>query len=272
MAELNHLWRVLATGYCYVLFGLGGLVLTLVVFPLAALAPATADQRRLRTRRMIGGAFRAFLRHVELLGVGRVSVDGRERLARVDGMLILANHPTLLDVVVHVALLPAADCVVKQALWRNPMLGGVVRAAGYLSNDGTAKLIDDAVDALAAGRALIIYPEGTRSVPGQPPSFQHGAARIALRSGATVLPLVMSCDPPTLMRGLPWYAIPPRAWHIKVRVHEPRPLTTFISAGPEPESLRVRKLTRSLEDFYTKETGRHAKPGTRAEAADHRLA
>ncbi len=272
MAELNHLWRMLASGWCFVLFGLGGILLTLVAFPLSELQPAAPRERRLRARRLIAKFFGAFLRHVEFLGIGRVSVEGRERLRGVDGMLVLANHPTLLDVVVHVTLLPTADCVVKSELWRNPALGGVVRAAGYLSNDGTAALVDDGVAALAAGQALIIYPEGTRTDPAQPLRFRHGAARIALRSGATVLPLVMSCDPPTLMRGQPWYAVPEQAWHIKVRVLEPRRIDSYIGTEPAPESLQVRRLTRALEDVYTKETGRHAELGARTEAADHRFA
>lgn len=272
MAELNHLWRVLATGYCFMLFGVGGILMTLLVFPVFNLVPASPHERRLRARRFIGRCFRLFLDHVAFLGVGRVSVEGAEHLARVDGMLVLANHPTLLDVVVHVALLPTADCVVKQELWRNPALGGVVRAAGYLSNDGSAQLADDCVAVLAAGRALIIYPEGTRSEVDHQAPFRHGAARIALRSGAPLLPLVMSCEPPTLMRGRPWYAVPHRAWHIKVRVLAPRQLDAMIDASPAPESLRVRRLTRSLEELFTKETGSHARPASRTQAADHRFA
>ena len=90
-------------------------------------------------------------------------IEGGERLQR-DGLLVLANHPTLIDVVCLISLLPNADCVVKRAVARNPFMRGPVRAAGYISNDDGAGLVDDCVAAVHAGGTLVIFPEGTRSV------------------------------------------------------------------------------------------------------------
>ena len=73
-------------------------------------------------------------------------IEGGERLQR-DGLLVLANHPTLIDVVCLISLLPNADCVVKRAVARNPFMRGPVRAAGYISNDDGAGLVDDCVAA-----------------------------------------------------------------------------------------------------------------------------
>jgi hypothetical protein len=93
---------------------------------------------------------------------------------------VLANHPTLIDVVFLISLLPNADCVVKRVAC-NPFMRGPVRAAGYISNDDGAGLVDDCIAAVRAGGSLVIFPEGTRSVPGQPPRLQRGAANIAVR-------------------------------------------------------------------------------------------
>ena len=75
------------------------------------------------------------------LGVLTVSVSGAARLQR-EGLLVLANHPTLIDVVLLVALLPDADCVVKRAVARNPFMRATVRAAGYIVNDDGPALVE----------------------------------------------------------------------------------------------------------------------------------
>ena len=56
----------------------------------------------------------------------------------------------------------------------------------------------------------MIFPEGTRTVPGQPMQMQRGAANVALRGARVLTPVFITCDPPTLSKNLPWYRIPPR--------------------------------------------------------------
>jgi len=100
--------------------------------------------------------------------------------------MIVANHPSLIDVVFLIGLMRQTNCVVKQSLFQNPFTRGPVRDAGYISNDGSADMLDAAADALREGQTLIIFPEGTRTTPGAAPAFHRGGAAIALR-GATII-------------------------------------------------------------------------------------
>nr|WP_242876543.1 lysophospholipid acyltransferase family protein [Stenotrophomonas maltophilia] len=170
--RLDHAWRVFGTGLSFVAFGLGGLLLGVLVMPVLLLMRDPVARRR-RARRVVQVAFASHLRLMRGLGVMTYEIEGGERLQR-DGLLVLANHPTLIDVVCLISLLPNADCVVKRAVACNPFMRGPVRAAGYISNDDGAGLVDDCVAAVHAGGTLVIFPEGTRSVPGQPPRLQRG--------------------------------------------------------------------------------------------------
>lgn len=76
--------------------------------------------------------FRGFVHMLTWAGVVRVSTVNLQRLRQAKGMVVIANHPTLIDVVVLISLMPNAGCIVKQGLWRNPFLRGVVSAAGYI--------------------------------------------------------------------------------------------------------------------------------------------
>ena len=239
---LNHAWRVLVSGVSFVLFGLAALLLSLTLFPLLHLSAPDRTTGGLRVQAAISRAYRVFLAFPRALGVLSWEVRGAEAL-RQPGRLIVANHPTLLDIVFLVALLPQADCIVKQGITRNPFLRHAVRWAGYLSNADPDGLVDDCAARLRAGRILVVFPEGTRTVPGQAPHFQRGAARIALAAGCEVLPVQLRCDPPTLAKRVPWYRIPPRPFHWSAEVGAPIAFDARGLAAP----LAARRLTRLME-------------------------
>ena len=141
---LNRWWRVVATGFSFAAFGLGGLLLGVVVFPLLLVIVRHHQRRSALARWVIHHLFRVFVAMMCLLGVCSVEVRHRERLHR-SGLLILASHPSLIDVVFLMSLVRDADCIVKAALLRNPFTRGPVRAAGFVCNDSGPGLIDDCV-------------------------------------------------------------------------------------------------------------------------------
>ena len=101
--RIDRSWRVVATALCFSLFGLGGLVLRFVAFPLLWLTVRQAPRRRVLSRALIRWAMAQFVRVLCALGIMTLEVRGAERLDR-RGALVLANHPTLIDVVLLMAL------------------------------------------------------------------------------------------------------------------------------------------------------------------------
>lgn len=260
LARLDHAWRVLGTGASFVAFGVGGLLGGLL-FPLLWLV-RDERRRRLLARRVVQRSFAAHVSLMHRLGVLTYEVEGRERLQR-DGLLILANHPTLIDVVVLISLLPNADCVVKRAVACNPWMRGPVRAAGYIANDDGSGLVDDCIAAIRAGGNLVIFPEGTRSVPGQAPKLQRGAANIAVRGGLDITPVRISCTPPTLTKGQKWYRVPSRRFHMRLQVGEDISISRLLSeAGVAPGEARAARCVTDYLTRYFDTTGDLSRAGT----------
>jgi 1-acyl-sn-glycerol-3-phosphate acyltransferase len=110
--HIGRYWRVFCTGPGFLSFGVGGLVLRILVFPLLNLFVWEHQMRTAVARNLIRIAFRAFISLLRELGVLRYDITGLDRLAR-NGLLILANHPTLIDTVFLMAYVRRADCVVK---------------------------------------------------------------------------------------------------------------------------------------------------------------
>ena len=260
LARLDHAWRVLGTGVSFVAFGVGGLLGGLL-FPLLWLV-RDERRRRLLARRVVQRSFAAHVSLMHRLGVLTYEVVGRERLQR-EGLLILANHPTLIDVVMLISLLPNADCVVKSAVARNHWMRGPVRAAGYIANDDGSGLVDDCIAAVRAGGTLVIFPEGTRTIPGQAPRLQRGAASIAARGRLDITPVRISCTPLTLTKGQKWYRVPSRRFHMRLVVGEDLAIAPFLS---EPgvargEALAARRITDYLTRYFDT-TGDLSRAGT----------
>jgi hypothetical protein len=166
-------WRVPATGLCFACFGLGGLLMGVLAFPLLNLVVRDRVRRVRWSRALVGASFRGFVALMTLLGLVRVRWIGAERLQR-RGLLVLANHPTLIDVVALIARTPNADCIVRAGLHDNLFTSGPVRACNYLRNDSGSAVLEGFRGSLDSGSNLVIFPEGTRSQPGRAMHLQRG--------------------------------------------------------------------------------------------------
>lgn len=248
--RLNQNWRLLVTGFCFAVFGVGGILMALCWLPLYRLVYREPAQRRKACRLAVHNAFKWFVRLMEFVGVVHVKRQNLSQLQNIQGRIVIANHPSLIDVVVLISLLPNADCVVKQTLWRNPFMRGVIRNTGYLSNTDPEKLLLQCRDSLASGSCVIIFPEGTRTIPGKLPCFQRGAANLALRCGANFQCVLLQVTPPALTKCLPWYKVPKHKIHFLLDVKKEFDVRPYFSGNI---SKTVRILTRDIEAFYRKE-------------------
>jgi len=246
---VGRAWRVFATGFCFTVFGIGGLLQGLTLFPLLRLLSGSRRRAQPVIRAALRHNFRLFVGLMRTLGLLTYEVRGRERLLS-QGQLIVANHPTLIDVVFLLSLVPDATCVVKQGLWRNPFLRGPVAWAGYVANSDSESLVRDCSAALRAGHSLVMFPEGSRTVPGRPIHLKRGAAQIAIASRAPVLPVVIDCEPLTLTKDSPWYRVPERRPHWTLTVGTLIP-DSLIEASAPP-SIAARHLTQHLASVFAR--------------------
>lgn len=254
--QLSLYWRVLATGFSFLIFGIGGLLLWLVVFPLLNLFVWQKQKRISLARTVIRLAFRAFVGLMQALGVLRYEIIGLHRLQR-EGLLILANHPTLIDTVFLMAFVRRADCIVKGRLWNNPFTRGAVQAAGYINNDVGADLVANCIASLQNGNNLIIFPEGTRTHCDGVINLKRGAANIAVRGARNVTPVVIRCEPLTLGKGEKWWRVPSRVVRFRIEVRDDILIAPFIADGVT-EVLAARRLTDYLQNYFTEESQGHA--------------
>jgi 1-acyl-sn-glycerol-3-phosphate acyltransferase len=249
MTRINYVWRLIATAISFICFGVGGVVLWLLIFPISNQFPGSQQIKVNRNQRMVHYSFYIFIGIMHRLGIMTYEVVGVEKLNR-PKQLVVANHPTLIDVVFLLSRIKHASCIVKAELLNNPAMRGSILNAGYISNANSEMMIEQCSEYLKSGGCLIIFPEGTRSQVDKPSHFQRGSAVIALQSNCIITPVTITCNPSTLTKAEAWYQIPKQKFHLRMVVGDDIDFDEFYSSQSRP--IAVRRLTEKLTDYFTK--------------------
>jgi len=252
-SSFAHCRRVFGTGLGFVAVGVGGVF----VFPLLNVLIRRRETRTAVARDVIGFAFRCIVRCMRALGVFLYEVKGLEKLDR-RGLLILANHPTLIDIIFLMGLVKRADCIVKSALWLNPFTHCTVRAAAYVRNDDDGmRLVENCVSAVRRGSNLIIFPEGTRTPADGAIRLKRGAANIAVRAMRNITPVLIRCRPTMLDKGSPWWRLPARPSFFQIEVKDDIDIRPFVYDAVT-EGMAARRLTEYLQAYFSGHCSRYA--------------
>lgn len=250
LVKLDRGWRRFATGLSFVIFGATGLWLGLVVFPLLRLFVRDAKKRTDYSRETIAWTFRRFIGIMHGLGLLEYELRGFDKLRGRKGMLVLANHPSLIDTIFLLGFIQTSTCVVDDALYRNRFTERPLKAAGFIRNDAGSAVLDDCVTALDAGMNVLIFPEGTRTPLSGVVRLKRGASNIAIRAERNLTPVIIRCSPRTLMKGEKWWQIPDSPPHYSLQVGDDIAVQNF-SEDDESPALAVRRLTAYLEQYFT---------------------
>jgi len=148
----------------------------------------------------------------------RLRVEGREHEPKAGPVLAVCNHVSAVDPpIAGVALCRQARYMAKEELLRTPVLGPLLRSVGTFPvrrGEADRQSIRTALQVLGGGGVLLMFPEGTRSPDGRLLSAEPGAALLALRTGATVLPMAVVGT----HRAMPKGARFPRRMPVVVRI------------------------------------------------------
>ncbi len=169
-------------------------------------------------RAMIARGYGWFWAIARRSGMVRLDAAVLDALRDECGLILVANHPSMLDAVMLVARLPRSACIMKASLMRNPLLGPGARLARYIRNDSAYGMVQHAVQDLRSGGQLVMFPEGTRTT--QPPinPFHPSFTLIARHAQVPIQTVFIDTDSPYLGKGWPLWRLPPLPICFSVRL------------------------------------------------------
>jgi 1-acyl-sn-glycerol-3-phosphate acyltransferase len=232
-----YLWRIFATASFFICFGLGAMFLAYIILPLLG---------KNNARSVINKAFRFFIFTAEALRLIKINFINFDLLSADTSCLIISNHPTLIDYVCIAARIKNCNTIVKQALWQNIFLKGMIQKADYIPNKNWNEIFLPIQKAIASGDNLLIFPEGTRTTPHEPIQLRRGTAQIALRLNIPIRIIYIRCQPVILTKKKSWCDIPRVKPIMTLEAGELIDPKLFLRNNT-PISLAARKLTQYLQ-------------------------
>lgn len=181
-------WRVARKIFVVAVFGLGSLINGLIVLPLLRLFIRNKLAYKRIGHKFISLSLDFYIHLMAACRVCSYKINDLKAMRALKGCVIVANHPSLLDVVYIFAFVRDANCIVKAGL-KKSWVSAIVRSIYILNNTDFDSMQNECVQALHEGGNLIIFPEGTRTPRHGSNPYKKGAARIALAAGANVQPI-----------------------------------------------------------------------------------
>lgn len=142
----------------------------------------------------------------------KIEFKGLENLPKENGYMIACKHQSALETLLFHAIIPNTFYVLKRELVLLPIAGLYAPKTGCVAIDrkggGTAmrKMLNKVQKNLAKGMNLIIFPEGTRTKPGEKKPYSPGVALLYEQCQAPVVPVALNtgyCWPKNQMRKIP---------------------------------------------------------------------
>lgn len=127
----------------------------------------------------------------------KVQVIGRENILRGRPQIFMVNNQSDFDILIILANIPGQfRWLAKKELFQIPVLGSVIKSAGYIEIDIKDKkkaisALDVAALRLQEGKSIMSFPEGTRSRLGEIKSFKQGTFYMAINSCVPIVPVTI---------------------------------------------------------------------------------
>lgn len=203
---LRTLYEYIALYISLAVFGAGGVIFSILGAVLYFILPQRFGVRV--GRLLITCIFWPYLVFIQSTGLFKCDLSALDALSDDESIIIVPNHPGLIDVVLVGSRLSNIVCIMKKNIQDNLLFGGCARLAGYIRNDSTGNMVRAAVAELKQGSQLLIFPEATRTTAQHVNKFTGTFALIARRAGVPVQTVFIEYSSAFLSKGWPLWKKP----------------------------------------------------------------
>ncbi|WP_456413672.1 lysophospholipid acyltransferase family protein [Thiolapillus sp.] len=174
-------------------------------------------------------------------------IHGRENLPKHAAIVMCKHQSTWETIALKAIIRPQQSWILKQELMRLPVFGWALAAIPNIPIDRSAgrlavrKIVERGTELLEQGRVIIIFPEGTRTAPGEKRKYGIGGALLAEKSGYPVIPMAHNAGVFWRRRGLKKY---------------PGTIDLVVGEAFDPAGMTAAEITRKVEAWIEAEVAR----------------
>ncbi len=231
---MKYIRSILAV-FCFFIFGIGAVILNFLLFPFIK------NNKELCSD-IIHYTWKFFVNLMMWLKLFRLDI---KKLGKIKNKVIVSTHPSFIDIVILIALIPRSTCFVKKELAHNPILKNLVTSIFITNEVELDELKAESKKMLDRGFNVIIFPSGIRHRRDEFPKIRKGASLVALNAGKNVVPIRMFSDRDFLFINQPFYAVSDRCVNFEIEQMREINIADFIG---ESEIITKQRLTNKIED------------------------
>ncbi len=185
----------------------------------------------------------------QLAGV-QIRVEGFENINPQQTYIFAGNHCSQFDIFAFQGYFPHDfRWIAKKELFRIPLFGQAMLRAGYIPIDRShgrqaLKSLDEAARQIAAGRSVLIFPEGTRSADGLLQEFKAGAVVLAIKAGVPIVPIGFNGSYEVLPKG----KLLPKNGQITIRIGQEIPTGHYKTSDKQDLARNLQTAVKNLLD------------------------
>ena len=218
----------------FFVFGLGAALLNFFVFPFI-------KNNKTLCSDIIHYASKFFVYFMMILGLFKLDI---KNLSKIENKVIVATHPSFIDIVILIALIPHSTCFVKKELAYNPILKNLVNSIFITNEVELEELKSESKKMLDLGFNVIIFPSGIRHRRNEFPKIKKGASLIALNANKNIVPIRFFSNNDFMFINQPFYKVGEKRVTFEIEQMSEINVQDFISAS---EIVSKKKITQQIE-------------------------
>ena len=174
-----------------IIFALGALCIGLFIIPISPIFFKDYNHRRFCAN-VIHKSWKFFTTVMQKFGSIKVETNGDFK--NIKGKVIVASHPSLIDIVLLIGLIPNSLCLAKKDLLKNPIMYKIVKCLYIINDIDLDEFKEETKNALKQDFNIIIFPTGTRTLPNEKIKLHKGAAQIAIDADVDIITITIDSD------------------------------------------------------------------------------
>lgn len=183
--------------FMFAFFGLGALFIRYLIFPF--------QKTKIENYETLQKSWAWFIWLLEKFDVIDLNVNNPEKIKNIKQSIIVSTHPSYIDIVILMSIIPHSTCFVAPKLAKNPFFKGMVNLLFILDTESIDCWLNESCKKLDEGLNVIIFPMGGRHDNNEHPKIRRGAALIAQKSGKNISVLSLKTDSRFLQGHQPIY-------------------------------------------------------------------
>ena len=227
-------FRSILVTICFLIFGIGSILFNFLLFPFI-------QKNKELCSKIIQKSWRFFTNI--MIGFGLIKLDIK-KLGEIKNKVIVCTHPSFIDIVILIALIPKSTCFVKKELAHNPILKNLVNSIFITNEVELDELKSQSKKMLDMGFNVIIFPSGIRHRKNEFPKIKKGASLVALNANKNIVPIRIFSDDDFLFINQPFYAAGSHVVTFEITEGEEIKLDDYKN---ESEIIEKREITKAIE-------------------------